>query len=1144
MKTTYLALGLTLVFNPSLRSLQAGSTGPTEADFLVPLPAGETYLNDLGAYRVFWQSYGKTAVEMPPAWTGHFDEHSGISYRDWGRVSGRRALLLHSPWHVPPGRTWADYRLALPRLTPIRLSFGIAMGPDVATPDKSDGVTFSAYLTVDGHERELMRRNYAKPEWIDYSFDLSRYAGQTVDLRLQVEPGPKNNASWDYSFFGDAKFTVGSGKNSRSDSLRRLMSATAVKAENKASLIALSNTPTNGVTPSNLLPHRNTLKQSGNAWEFSYTAEDCHLVYLYQPAIGTLDDFTVQVDDGRSFQPARDGGATAVFKEDGPAKESLLRGGHSVEVKQVGDTLHVLWEYPLDGKAIRVAWTFRIVGKALVVSAQCDDAVISRFSLGELGLVPLRKQVPVPYLLGQAAYLPAQNVFVCRYLDWAVSHASRCPQGDAAYEPKTDGTRNPLVESGYIAVSRDIREVLPNLPNPPSPFLAELGPRLMLDIWGHRKRTFVSDAETIRDLKDQGVDHIAIIQHDWQRYGYDVKLPNHIPANPAYGGDAGMAAFGRAANECGYIWAVHENYIDLYPDAPSYDPAARVLLADGSPSKAWFNPGTKVQSFGLKCNRALGFAKQNSPEIHRRYGTTAAYLDVHTCVPPWHQLDHEADQPMASMELAKVRFDTQLFQFMRDTHQGPLFGEGANQFYWAGRCDGTEAQVQGGEDHTPFLDFDLLKIHPQMVNHGMGYYERWFRRGYSHRWGYDTGTMEQIDKYRAQTLAYGHAGFVGTPQVWNTQWVVREHHLVYPVQRLYGTAKPVEILYEMDGQFVSASVAIALGDTWRQRIRYDSGLTLWVNWNAEPWTVQGHVLPQWGFLALGPQTEVCTELKDGKFADYAECPEFVFADARTHFAMPYRQSAKNIEPRLKSFEYLGGDRARVTYEWIVNDTLDQEYHCFVHGVRPGDSENQGIEFQQDHGLPKPTSQWRPGEVIVDGPYELRVSPQHDTYDLTIGLFKGERVLLKGPQDDERRVVVARLKVERSGNQITHIVATPPPADYSSGKPGEADFTVRLNPPGTWFNFGKIATDGSVKVNHESNRLVVFPYPRGQVFGVSLDLKALVPAAKPEQVQVHALAAGTQKDLGTVPFQVDHGRLKLTCGRAGVGRFLVTWPLGK
>jgi len=345
------------------------------------------------------------------------------------------------------------------------------------------------------------------------------------------------------------------------------------------------------------------------------------------------------------------------------------------------------------------------------------------------------------------------------------------------------------------------------------------------------------------------------------------------------------------------------------------------------------------------------------------------------------------------MALAKVKNDTGLFQFMRDTHGGPLFGEGFQHFYWAGRCDGVEAQVSGGEDHAPLVDFDLLKIHPQVVNHGMGYYERWFRRGYDHRWGDDTGSMEQIDKYRAQELAYGHAGFIGAAQVDNLPWAIREHHLMHPVQRLYGTARPTEIRYELDGQFVTASVALVAGDTSRQRIRYESGLRLWVNWRAEPWQIEGRVLPQWGFLALGPETEVSTTLRKGKWADYAECEEYVFADARTHFPMPYLHSQKDIEPRLREFKYLGGNRVQVTYEWLVNDTLDQDYHCFVHGLHKDSAHPQGIDFQQDHALPKPTNQWRKGDVIVDGPYELSVPDKQDVYDLVMGLHRGQRVRL-------------------------------------------------------------------------------------------------------------------------------------------------------
>ncbi|MEN6305877.1 MAG: DUF5696 domain-containing protein, partial [Armatimonadia bacterium] len=790
-------------------------------------------------------------------------------------------------------------------------------------------------------------------------------------------------------------------------------------------------------------------------------------------------------------------------------------------------------------------WTFGISGKALTVSAACDQPVLVALSLGRVTGAPLRRSVPVPYLPGNGLfYLPAQNVFVNRYLDWTVSHSSRCPQGEASYDRKTDGTLNPLLESGYFAVSPNVNEVLPNILWEASPYLKLLGDRIMLDVWGHHRGTYQGDADNLRDLKDNGVDHLAIIQHVWQRYGYDVKLPDHIPADQRYGGDEGMIAFGKAANECGYVWSCHENYIDLYPDAPSYDETACVLKTDGTKSLAWYNPGTKMQSFGLKCNRAKGFAERNSPYIHKTYGTTAAYLDVHTCVPPWHQLDHEAGQPMAGMALAKVKYDSELFQYMRDTHGGPLFGEGNNQFYWAGKCDGVEAQVNGGEDHTPFLDLDLLKLHPQMVNHGMGYYERWFATMRESRWGRNCGSMEQIDKYRAQTLAYGHAGFIGSTSTANVQWVAKEHNLLGPLQALYGASKPVSIQYEAEGKLVPASVALALGDTSRQRIEYDSGLVVWVNWDKETWKVGDTTLPQWGFLATGPGTRVCSSLQGSSFVDYAENAEFAFADARTSFNMPYLRAERNIEPRLKAFEHLGGNRVRLTYEWHVGEKLEDDYFCFVHFTNPKVGETDNIVFQQDHRLLKPTTQWQPGEVVTDGPWEVSI-PDGDmtSYDLTIGLFKGPRLSLKGLRDGNQRIVLARLKVTRENGKVTGVTLADlaeVARDYSQDP--EIDFTTRLNKPGTMLTIGKITTDGSVKVNKEPNRLTVFPYPRDKEFTVGLDVKALAPQANadPQKLQVHSLAALTQADLGKVETKMVQGRLTFKVGKPGAGRYVVTW----
>ncbi|MCL4691835.1 MAG: hypothetical protein KJ060_04905 [Candidatus Hydrogenedentes bacterium] len=1108
------------------------------------MPDGKTPLNDLVYYQVGYQSYDGDVKHMPPGWTGHFDPATGVTYSPGERMLGREALLIHSPWRIPPGRTWADFPMRLPEGKPITLRFGIAMRPESMEPDRSDGVTFSAYVIEVDAEHELLREHYALGKWKDYEFDLSAYAGKNVWIRLQVEPGPENNPGWDHSHFSEAAIIVGSEDDTPSYA-RDMMHLPALQATANASLVALSNNPSDGVIPSNLVRYTNRVEQDGFAYRFWYEGEDGEVVYTYRPDSGTLDDFIDSASGQVVFRPAAGGGVSAVRQVRDREEFVPLRGGTARTVELGKDNvLTVNWEYPFDGATVDVTWRFGIQGKALTVAAECSQPVLSGLSLGHAGDTPFRKVIQVPYLNGSVQFLPAQFAFVSRYLDWTQSHGSACPQGEATYEPKTDGTRNPLKEFGYIAVSPNVNEVLPNLPHPASSYLDLLGPRIMLDIWQHHDGTYVGDAENLLDLKDNGVDHLAIISHVWQHFGYDVKLPDHLPANPQFGGDEGMIEFGKAANECGYVWSLHENYIDMYPDAPSYDPTARPLLADGSPSLGWYNAGTGVQAFGIKCTRELGFAKQNSPIIHERYGTNAAYLDVHTCVHPWHQLDHDSAEPMAAMMSIKIEKEKELFQYERDTHGGPLFGEGNNHFYWAGLVDGTEAQVSGGEDHAAFLDFDLLKLHPQMVNHGMGYYERWFRRGYDHQWGFDTGTVQQIDKYRAQEIAYGHAGFIGAAQTDNVQWVAKEHHMMHPIQRLANMAKPTTILYEVDGQLAPASVALVAGQRTRQRISYDSGLTVWVNWDKAPWEIEGRVLPQWGVLALGPDTVVETALRDGSYADYAECPEFVFCDARTSFHMPYLNREKDIEPRLESFEWLGGNRIRLRYAWNVNDRLDKDYVCFVHFTTPLIATADSIAFQGDHALPKATTEWNAGETVVDGPYEAVIPAEPIAeYNITIGLHKeGERVPLKGIATSGNRILIGKLLVERNGGEITNVRLGAIDAQVDASEVAKADFDAHMNPPDTWVDFGAIATEGSVKVNKGDRELVVFPYPREKAFTVAIDLARLMPGApaSAEGVRVTALAAGTQEEIGSVPYDVRDGRIAFTMGKRGAGRYRIRW----
>ena len=188
----------------------AATSAAEHPEWTVPLASGET----------LWP--GRGHVSRALAVVRPSRHHAGLLGRalrnafwnlvrtgDASSVGG--ALLLHSPWHVPPGKTSVTTELTLPRLAPIRLSFGIAMGPDVARarPQRRRDV-----LVLPGGRRP--RAGSTSPAlrprptgWI-FDFDLSPHAGQTVASSVcRSSRGRRNNASFDYSFFGNAKIAVG-----------------------------------------------------------------------------------------------------------------------------------------------------------------------------------------------------------------------------------------------------------------------------------------------------------------------------------------------------------------------------------------------------------------------------------------------------------------------------------------------------------------------------------------------------------------------------------------------------------------------------------------------------------------------------------------------------------------------------------------------------------------------------------------------------------------------------------------------------------------------------------------------------------------------------------------------------------------------
>jgi hypothetical protein len=739
----------------------------------------------------------------------------------------------------------------------------------------------------------------------------------------------------------------------------------------------------------------------------------------------------------------------------------------------------------------------RMLGKSLVLDVSCDRPLVKTLEAGAWGPVMRRRRIPVLYYSGQVDYLPAENLFTGVFLDWTASSASSHDGSRAHYGALTDGSRNALKERAVFTAAWHLAETLPNIPNPPSPWIAKIGDRIVLDIWGGR---YEDIARGFEKLHENGVRNALALIHDWQRSGYDNALPMHFPAQAGLGGDEGMKVLVSTGTRLGYFVALHENYVDYYPNYDHFDEKDIALDSQGKRVLAWYHPGTKIQSFAVKPTAILPLARTQSPEIHRRYGTNANYLDVHTAVPPWFHVDFRAGEEGAGTFRRVWDAHRELFDYERKTHGGPVFGEGNNHWYWSGLIDGAEAQfgqawpVEQGMAAPLMVDFDLLKVHPLQVNHGMGYYERWWARP---EWG-GTPPMVVLDQYRMQEVAFGHAGFLGgaiwadLPMAW------LEHHLLSPVMARYAAAKPAEIQYEADGRWVDGTAAAKLGRWQAVRARYDNGLEITAN-NAEaPLRAGEHLLPRFGWLAKGAGVTAWTARRDGAMADYAETADSVFANAR-HAAHWNLTGLRRVRPEVGEFAATGPRAFRVTYRWKVDDPLSQDYLCFVHFGRPGTDE--GIRFQQDHGLATPTSQWARGTAVADGPHAVRVPddvPDGD-YEWTIGLFGrggGGRVPLEGVDDGKGRIRLGVLRVKDGGRTVSF------EPERNRGEDRQKWYRLNVNEGGKAVDFGPVRTNGSVLVRREGDEWVLQALPREGGFEVELSAERF---GRPAEVRCEGAA---------------------------------------
>jgi hypothetical protein len=817
-------------------------------------------LEQRGDYLVGYQYRSGQTRRLPPGWTGGFDLASGISYRPIGNYKGKAASLLHCPWRGGTGVAFQEFTVQLPHSGPIRLKGATAMQAGAA--DRSDGATFRVFV----NGQRLLSRHQTAVDWDEFDFDLSANAGQSVLIRFETDPGPADKADFDFSLWGDRRIEV-AGTSA--------MAKAPAAMGGELDYSSLQSQAPAAVVPWVGRPAAGRWERAGAAREFRYRDD----AGLFNVAVGASAKAEAAFPAVTVSQANPVGAAQALVIPQPVA----LRWDRAVRLvsaaqRTEGDRVVARHVYADgDGHSATVRSVLRVVNQSLVFEVVCDKPWLAE--VGTSGWQPEQERmlVPAPYYSGQIALLPRLGWFAHQFFDWQGSAASSLADGIANYPALTSGRRNTASERIVYAFAARLEEVLPHVPNPRSPFRADVAGRVFLDAWGG---SFDSIDKRLSGLAPYGLSNCVLMIHDWQRSGYDNALPAHVPAAASHGGEQAFGRLVASGKRAGCLVAAHENYADLYPNYEGFTQADSSLGSDGQPLKAWFNTGTQVQSLAMRPNAMVKHAAEQATEIARRYGTNATFLDVHSSMPPWFHVDFRASEAGAGTFRQVMNQTALLWRSERAWHGGPVFGEGADHWYWSGQLDGVEAQPGAGwelgeGDAVPLaVGFSLLKLHPLQIDHGMGYYHRWSSRVK----GAERPTDGLLDRYRMQEVAFAHAAYLGA-STWHSGWDLwLEQNLVPPVVKRAAQSAVSSIHYWVDGRWVSMSAAAQAGVWSAVKVEYGNGLVVFANASSSMLTVEGLAIPPNGWHAQGAGLLAWSASQQGQRNDYAADEAGVFAN--------------------------------------------------------------------------------------------------------------------------------------------------------------------------------------------------------------------------------------------------------------------------
>jgi len=334
--------------------------------------------------------------------------------------------------------------------------------------------------------------------------------------------------------------------------------------------------------------------------------------------------------------------------------------------------------------------------------------------------------------------------------------------------------------------------------------------------------TFAQVAEMSDDLKKSGIEKCMFLLAGWNRMGYDREHVDMWPPAEKCGGIEGLRTAAEKIKANGYLFALHDNYDDFYPDAPTFDEKYILRNADGTLHKGGIWDGGLCY---ITCpSQRMELLDRNMDLVQNHIPLNAYYFDVITNTS--HYECYDKNHPVTRKQDLKYRLD-----LLNNINERGLIIGGERGTDWAlpalAFCEGLSGGGTGYHYGVAYrigitIPLFYLVYHECVV----GYWQH----------GTPYGREDHVNHVLLDMLC-------AQPSSWSIEYE-QWNDLKPLIKDTYDLLNP---LHTNTAHSAMINHEVLSGDFMVQKSTFDNGTVVWVNYGNKSYTQDGIELAPKGY---------------------------------------------------------------------------------------------------------------------------------------------------------------------------------------------------------------------------------------------------------------------------------------------------------